>query len=279
MAMRKRIQVEDQRFMRRRGNLRVRRERFRRGFGRNRWRLAIAAAALLILAAAAVRTRTLLTRSELFRVRRIALQGRHLAPIETLNERLRPVLSRNIFRVDLEALRRDLKDDPWIQSARVRRKLPDTLYVTLHERTPVAVAAAGGLHLVGADGVLIQPYDPEAVPGHFPVLDGIPAAAGKERARAIRRGTRLVLALGRRYPRLLGEVDRIDIGHVDACDVHLGRSGTLLRLPPDGGLGTLPSWIRIRDRIEQEFPRPAQLDLRWKDQIAIIASDGRASSG
>lgn len=264
--------------MRRRGNLRVRRERFRRGFGRNRRRLAIAAAVLLILAAAAFQARALLTRSELFRVRRIALQGRHLAPIETLNALLRPVLTRNIFRVDLEALRRDLDDDPWIESVRVRRKLPDTLYVTLRERTPVAVAAAGGLHLVGADGVIIQPYDPEAYPGHFPVLDGAPAA-GKERTRAIRRGARLVLALGRRYPALLEEVDRIDVGHRDACDVHLGGSGTLLRLPPDGGLGTLPSWIRIRDRIEQEFPRPAQLDLRWKDQIAIIASDGRASSG
>jgi cell division septal protein FtsQ len=278
--MGKRIKVEDQRFMRRRGNLRVRRERLRKGFGRYRGRLMIAVVVLITGATATVQARALLTGSELFRVRQIAFQGRRQAPIEAMHERLRPALSQNIFTVDLDALRHDLMDDPWIESARVRRKLPDTLHVTLRERTPVAVAAAaGGMHLVGADGVVIQPYDPDALPGHFPALAGIPAAAGEERDRAIRRGIRLILALGERYPNLLDQIDRIDIGRADANDVHLRDSGMLLRLPPHGGLGTLPSWVRIREQIEQQYPRPARLDLRWKDQIAITTPDGRNSSG
>ena len=73
--------------------------------------------------------------------------------------------------------------------------------------------------------------------------------------------------------------ERIDLSRVDASDVFLRGAGTLLRLPPHGGLGTLPSWIRIREQIEQQFPRPARLDLRWKDQIAIMNPDGRNSSG
>jgi hypothetical protein len=252
----------------------------RKGFGRRSVPLAVLAVILIAGAALVVQARTLFSGSDLFRVRRITYQGRRWAPRAELNRRLRAALSRNIFTVDLDALRGRLEDDPWIRTARVRRKLPDTLHVTIRERKPVALAAAGGgLHLVGADGLTIQPHDPKALPGPYPILAGLPEADGDPRAQTIRRGTRLIHTLAECYPDLLARVDWIDLGRADANDLHLRDSKTMLRLPPDGGLGTLPSWIRIRDRIDGQFARPARLDLRWRDQIAIINTDGRNSSG
>jgi cell division protein FtsQ len=277
---RSRVKVEDQRFLRRSGNLRVRRQRMRKGLERRWMLLAFLAAVLIAGGALAVQARSLLSRSDLFRVRRIAYQGRRWAPRAALDRRLQAALSRNIFTVDLEALRGRLEDDPWIRTARVRRKLPDTLHVTIGEHRPVALAAVGaGLHLVGADGVTIQPHDPEVLPGPYPVLAGLPEADGEARNRTIRRGTRLIGALAEHHPDLLARVDRIDLGRADANDVHLRDSHIMLRLPPDGGLGTLSSWVRIRDRIDGRFARPARLDLRWRDQIAIITTDGRNSPG
>jgi cell division protein FtsQ len=47
--------------------------------------------------------------------------------------------------------------DPWILSATVTRSLPSSITIVLRERTPVAVArAGGGSFLVAADGVVLE---------------------------------------------------------------------------------------------------------------------------
>jgi len=44
----------------------------------------------------------------------------------------------NLFEVDFESLRADLEAVPLVESVRIRRKLPDTLFVDVTERTAVA---------------------------------------------------------------------------------------------------------------------------------------------
>ena len=85
-------------------------------------------------------------------------------------------VERNIFKVPLAERRADLERLPWVQHATVMRLLPNTLRVSVVERTPVAFVRQGSsIGLVDASGVLLDmPADAPGDPHYsFPVLTGI----------------------------------------------------------------------------------------------------------
>jgi cell division protein FtsQ len=73
--------------------------------------------------------------------------------------------SRAMPLVDLAAVREKLLRYGWIADAHVSRRLPDTLLVDIVERTPAAVwQDRGELTLIDAEGVLLEPVKPDAIP-------------------------------------------------------------------------------------------------------------------
>ena len=61
-----------------------------------------------------------------------------------------------IFGADLSAIESRLEQVSWVQDARVERRLPDTLYVHLTERKPIALwQRQGKLSLVDVEGVVL----------------------------------------------------------------------------------------------------------------------------
>ncbi|UYY59553.1 cell division protein FtsQ/DivIB [Sphingomonas sp. S2-65] len=80
--------------------------------------------------------------------------------------------SRAMPLVDLKAIRERLLQYPWVQDARVSRRLPDTLRVFIVEREPAAVwQNHGQLMLVDTAGVPLEPVSREAMP-ELPLLVG-----------------------------------------------------------------------------------------------------------
>ena len=89
--------------------------------------------------------------------------------------------SRAMPLVDLEAVRQKLLRYGWIADAHVSRRLPDTLLVDIVERTPAAVWQDNGqLTLIDAQGVLLEPVSPNAIPD-LPLVIG-PGADRQEAA-------------------------------------------------------------------------------------------------
>lgn len=89
--------------------------------------------------------------------------------------------SRAMPLVDLEAVRQKLLRYGWIADAHVSRRLPDTLLVDIVERTPAAVWQDNGqLTLIDAQGVLLEPVSPNAIPD-LPLIIG-PGADRQEAA-------------------------------------------------------------------------------------------------
>src|ERR1039458_9082491 len=63
----------------------------------------------------------------------------------------------NIFRMSLDARRREVETLPWVRTASVTRILPHGLLVHLRERTPVAYVNVGGrVSLVDEDGMMLE---------------------------------------------------------------------------------------------------------------------------
>ena len=113
-----------------------------------------------------------------FEVRRVDVRG-----VENLNELKvyeRVLAERNqaMPLVDIEAIREELLELPWIKDARVSRQLPDTLVVDIVERKPHAVLRKPGrLVLIDATGQELEPVTKERAKDML-VVSG--PAAGKQ---------------------------------------------------------------------------------------------------
>jgi cell division protein FtsQ len=80
--------------------------------------------------------------------------------------------SRAMPLVDLNLVRERLLKYPWVQDARVSRRLPNTLRILIVERQPAAVwQNHGQLMLVDTAGVPLEPVSPDAMPD-LPLLIG-----------------------------------------------------------------------------------------------------------
>ncbi|OGQ84293.1 MAG: hypothetical protein A2289_10140 [Deltaproteobacteria bacterium RIFOXYA12_FULL_58_15] len=62
----------------------------------------------------------------------------------------------SILEVDLDAAALSLRRHPWIQTARLQRKLPDRIIITVDEFEPAIVVALGELYLADATGQLFK---------------------------------------------------------------------------------------------------------------------------
>lgn len=101
-----------------------------------------------------------------FEVRRVTVTG-----VERMNEL--KVYERALARrdrpmplVDLDALRAELLELPWVEDARVSRQLPDSLVIDIVERTPHAVLRKPGrLMLIDPTGAELEPVSPENAKG------------------------------------------------------------------------------------------------------------------
>ena len=132
-------------------------------------RLVVALAALGVLAGAVAEAPTALRRIRFFRVRRVELVGvRYLSPDSVLAAlAIQP--DQNVFD-DAGAIERRASTLDGVVSARVERKLPGTLRVSLVERVPVAFAP-GPDRLVALDGDgRPLPYNPTATALDLPVI-------------------------------------------------------------------------------------------------------------
>ncbi len=136
----------------------------------------------------------------------------------------------NLFALDLEQAERELASNPWISSARISRKLPDSLKVSVSEYTAVAVAGIdSALYLVTREGMPIKAVE-ENDHVDYPVVTGVSAEDLRiDRARALERiadGIAIVdryqrLPIAKAYP---------------AQEIHMAEAGTVTLVVGDGGI-------------------------------------------
>ncbi|HEV8013919.1 MAG TPA: cell division protein FtsQ/DivIB [Stellaceae bacterium] len=108
----------------------------------------------------------------------VQIDGRERADRQAILDALGITRGMPILAVDLDAAKARLETVPWIRSASIERLLPDTIYLHVTERKPLALwQHAGKFDLVDQDGNLIANADPAAFPSLPQVVgDGAPAA-------------------------------------------------------------------------------------------------------
>lgn len=191
-------------------------------------------------------------------VKSVQVEGRGRADKQAILAALGAARGTPILSVDLDAAKARLETVPWVRSASIERLLPDTLYVRLTERAPLALwQHRGKFDLVDQDGNVIADGDI----GDYPFLpqvvgDGAPAAtpdllkvlAGEPALQA--HVTASVRVGGRRW------------------DIHLDN-GILVSLPENSAAS---AWHRLAalDRSDRLLERAVQVvDMRLPDRVVL----------
>jgi len=214
-----------------------------------------------------------LTAGDTFLLRRVRVEGTERADTGEIEARLAPAMGRNLLTLDLDELRRAAEAGPWVRSVVLKRSLPDTLVVEVHERTVEAGAWIGGTrYLVDEEGLVIAEVGAgPSPPGPWLVgVDGVVAPARPGRLRA---GVAALRAIRRHRPGFLEEIAEVDLGDPRRIVLRL-REGSELWLPMERHPENLERFFRLRAQIEALVGPVAYADLRWEDQIAVMPSRG-----
>ncbi len=176
----------------------------------------IAVAAVGSLGAGAYYGHRWLVTSDRFAVSEIQLRGNQRLSDDHVRAVLGTTPGENIFRLDLSDLERGLERDPWIADAHVERRLPDTLRVTIEERTAAVLVDLGGLYLADASGRVFKRAAIQRGEGRgLPVVTGLTREEYLRAPDELRERIRSALTTARTYGAnkarpALGEI-RLDV--------------------------------------------------------------------
>jgi cell division protein FtsQ len=97
-----------------------------------------------------------------FTLSNVVIEGQKNASVEDIVEIIGSDKGAPIFAIKLDEIREHLESHIWIRSAIVERRLPDTIYVAVTERTPIAIWQFNQkLYVVDAEGNCITKYQGE----------------------------------------------------------------------------------------------------------------------
>ncbi|HXT85687.1 MAG TPA: FtsQ-type POTRA domain-containing protein [Verrucomicrobiae bacterium] len=169
---------EEPRYLRRQKPVEIR----RRKFGKKAWKGYLRVSLMIVAAAAG--TGVLYAGGDflftspamaLANPSQVEIRGNHYVTRSSVLELFSPDRGRSVLRIPLGERRAQIEALPWVQSAVVRRALPNHVQVQIAERKPVAFLREGTeLMLVDAQGVILD----RPVEGnfHFPVVTGMNSA-------------------------------------------------------------------------------------------------------
>lgn len=151
---------------------------------------------------------------------------------------------------------------PLVASARVRRRLPGTLVVTIVERIPVAMMpTANGFRAIDSAGARL-PIDPALSAFDAPVV--LPPAGPRDTA-ADRRLFNLLGAIRTQNPALFEAIE--EVRRVSATEWQLRTTRQLVRVMPQVTLDRLADIFPVEQDLAKRRLRAAELDLRYRNLV------------
>lgn len=117
-----------------------------------------------------------------FRVEHVVVTGVSILSEETVLKLAKVPVRHSMFRLPFEEIEKRIAKNAWVKTARVRRRLPDTVELIVTERIPVAAVRGEQLMVLTADSIAITPSAGDWV-WDLPILSPPRAARLKNGAR------------------------------------------------------------------------------------------------
>ena len=206
-----------------------------------------------------------------FQIQNVSFKGNNILSDAQILEWLGSVKGKNLIAIDLVKLSQRLSENPWIQSASIRRNFPQGLEFKLTERVPYARIKKEQIYLVDSFGVTLSPEKPEY--RHLPIIIMQDEHQSKEE-NSFLKGKLLHSLKTMHY---FNKLSFFDNNPLDAAEL-IGYSRVLFTtrkrdIQIQMSMGRLEegrkSFLLILDTIEKKTPKVQMIDLSFKDQVVI----------
>lgn len=106
----------------------------------NRWKPLLVPAAIVFLSCVTlVLLGLIMIKTQFFSLEKVSITGLDVLQESDVRTLAEPYLGKSIFSDEIKMLERRLEDMTWVQDAVIRRKLPDSISISVVEREPVAL--------------------------------------------------------------------------------------------------------------------------------------------
>jgi cell division protein FtsQ len=215
-----------------------------------------------------------LDESSVFTLRSIQIEGNDLLSDEeilSLGE-LEPGLSAR--ELDLVSVNAHIRENPFVQTVRVHRKLPDRIVIRIEEKEPVALLKVGDtFYCVDAEGLVLPSkpgklYDLPVLSGDFKGGLDLGAQAGGAR---VERGLGFLRTILEDRPELVSVISELVLDDNRELTLYLRRRGIPVRLGKEGYPVKIRCLKAVLERLAQErtFSKVKYVDMRFNGRIFV----------
>ena len=179
----------------------------------------------------------------------------------------------NILAVNLETFQQKLLSSPWVEGATIRRVLPSTVEITVHERRPMGIGRIGtAMYLLDRKGVIVDEYGPAYADIDLPIIDGLAAAPQDggpivDLARA-EFAARVIAALSTR-PEIAKRVSQLDVSDLHDAVAILDGDTVLLRLGEADFVARLQQYLDLAPALRERVRGIDYVDLRFDERLYV----------
>lgn len=194
-----------------------------------------------------------------FSLENVLVEGRENTDSETVLSALGVDKGQSVFRLDIQQTKTALEEIPWVKSVRIERRLPETIYIKLTERTPFALwYAESKLSVIGVDGHIITDKNVEKFKD-LPMIKGEGAQKGASGFFRVLKGEE----------ELLHKVDHAQYIDKRRWDLIL-KGGQRIKLPEKDVEVAVAYLMRMHEKNNMlGVDTITDIDARYKDRLII----------
>lgn len=206
-------------------------------------------------------------------VSHLAVRGQHRLSTGEVLALVDGLRGQNILAIRISDWQQRLLASPWVERATIRRVLPATLEITVHERVPMGIGRIGtALYLIDAKGVIVDEYGPAYADIDLPIIDGLATTPDDGTAlidvARTEFASRVIAALSAR-PELVQRVSQIDVTDLHNAVVILDGDTALLRLGDVDFAARLRQYLDLRPALRERLSDIDYVDLRFDERLYV----------
>ena len=243
--------------------------------GRSRLKVVVRMVVLTVVAfGCAFWTFEMVGRTSFLSIETITVIGNNRLSAGEVVTLVEPLHGHNLFFVDLDEVRHDLRAVGWVDDVTLRRILPSTIEIMVTERTPVGLGRFGSaLFLIDAEGSIIDEFGPRFSDLDLPIIDCLSVDhedsdrdLDKRRAALV---TQLLSDIGQHSPRFSKQLSQVDVADPHDAVVLLTGDPVFIHLGEEQFAERLQTYEDLKQSLDARVPDVDYVDLRFDGRIYV----------
>lgn len=206
----------------------------------------------------------------------IHITGNHLTSVSDYTKYVHPFTGTPIFDIDEDKLSASLESEYFIQAARISKRFPNTLFIELMERTPIAMINTNPIMFIDQNAVVLPAID-KAMEQNLPILSGFNETTnlfplGKTTLSSkVREGTKIITHIQNSYPIIYNNISEFRLNNHDEFEIILLEKPTLILL----GQEDIYKKLAILDQFQHTLSSKrlltdySMINLRYNNQVVV----------